>query len=79
MTLGRVIFRVSPFSFIISLHHNFIAILNLEGQGATLGKSEKNQNSKWGKVKWNGEMLFRAVKRFIISEISLEMGEMYCV
>jgi hypothetical protein len=30
------------------------------------------------KVKWNGEGFFRLVKGFIILEISLEMGELYC-
>ena len=30
-------------------------------------------------VKWNGERFFRAVKWFFILEISLEVGELYCV
>jgi hypothetical protein len=30
-------------------------------------------------VKWNDEGFFRAVKGVIILEVSLEMGELYCV
>jgi hypothetical protein len=38
-----------------------------------------DQKVKWSEVLWNGERFFRAVKGFIILEISLEMGELYCV
>jgi hypothetical protein len=36
-----------------------------------------SEKKKWSEVKWNGERFFRAVKGFIILEISLEMGELY--
>jgi len=42
MTLGHVIFRVSPLSFVISFHHYFIVILNLEGQRATPGNIKQS-------------------------------------
>ena len=46
-----------------------------------------NSKVKWSegligqvkKMKWSGESFFRAVKGFIILEISLEMEELYCV
>jgi hypothetical protein len=34
---------------------------------------------KKSEVKLNDERFFRAVKGFIVLEISLEMGELYCV
>jgi len=30
-------------------------------------------------MKWNGEGFFGAMKGFVILEISLETGELYCV
>jgi hypothetical protein len=41
MALGHVTFRNSPFSFVTSFHHNFAVILNLEGQGVTLGNIQQ--------------------------------------
>jgi len=42
MTLGHVIFRVSPLSFVTSFHHYFVVILNLEDQRATHGNIKQS-------------------------------------
>jgi len=42
MALGHVISLLSPLSFMISFHQNFMVILNLEGQGATPGNIKQS-------------------------------------
>jgi len=65
--------KCAPFLSIIS----FVDVISMISR--VKWRVDRISGEKKSEMKWNGERFFRAVKGFIIFDISLEMGELYCV
>jgi hypothetical protein len=57
IALGHVVLRVSPFSFVVSFHHNFIVIIKLEGQGPKHGNIKHSDSLAVIEELWTKHLL----------------------